>query len=271
MIQGIGNKPYGDLSPFLNYQDFESLYPEINAGMAVCKYTIAIEGTYFKYDTHPKSSFKHTTTSLLSAYEELKKDSNIGDKARQWLDTKGETLQDTNKLTRYLKSKYRACDPVWLIHLAETPWFEDCVAKDIIKWNHEAVKFFPQTIKWINEKVLDNIFERDTIKMISIIYLENNAMPIEHQDGSHNKDNVATRSEFDPADQMLHLRNPVRGFYIFDPDTKEKIFIDSWACVFNTNDWHSTYRSIYPSWSLRIDGQFTQKVKDYLKEYRWNT
>ena len=273
MIRGIGNNPYGDLSKFLDYTEFEALYPEIAAGIAVCKHTIAIEGNYFKYDIHDQSSFKSTSISPLSSYEKLKNDSASlkNDKIKTWVENKGKTLKDTNTLTRLLKSKYRAYDPTWLIHLTEAPWFEDCIAEDVIYWNHQAMKLFPETIKWVNDKVSGNIFEEGIVKMIAIVYLENDGIPVEHRDGSHNKDNVSTREECAPADQMIHLRNPQRGFYIFDPDTRAKVFIDTWASVFNTNDWHSTYRSLYPSWSLRIDGQFTQKVKDHLGEYKWNT
>lgn len=266
MIHGISDAPYCDLSKFLDYSEFLALIPEISAGIARCKDTLAIEGAFFKYPEHPNSSYKKTFTTLLDAFEQY----NINDEPKssliqQWYSEKDNKLQAKNKFIRYLKSAYRGYDPMYSIHLAPAPWFEDCVAKDIIHWNYEAMKYFPKTLEWINNRVVGSVFSKIT-GMISIMYLEADGIPNEHRDGGQNAEHVNKRTSVKPTEQLLHLRTPNRGFYIFDPDTRDKIYVNAWACAFNTNDWHSTQRTLYPAWSLRIDGEYTDEVK---KDIQW--
>jgi len=264
MLKGINGLPYGDLSSFLDYEEFKLLEPEINAGIAKCKDAVAIEGAFFKYPAHEKSSYKKYHKSLLEALDEYNNDTSPKHTLiKLWEDEKGKKLQSTNKFIRYLKSKHGAYDPMYSIHLAESPWFIDCVAEDIIYWNHQAMQHFPKTIEWIHSKILGTIFKSIT-GMISIMFIEQDGIPNEHRDGGQNKDHVSLRIEDELPEQMIHLRNPARGFYLFDPDTKDKVFINTWACVFNTNDWHSTQRTTYPAWSLRIDGEYTDQVKEAL-------
>lgn len=268
MIHGISGAAYCDLSKYLDYTEFRSLIPEISAGISRCKDTIAIEGAFFKYPEHPNTSYKKTFTTLLDAIEQYKHNSDKSSKfVQHWYDEKDKKLQAKNNFIRYLKSAYRAYDPMYSIHIAEAPWFKDCIAEDIIQWNYEAAKHFPKTLEWINNRVVGQVFSRIT-GMISIMYLEADGIPNEHRDGGQNSEHINRRESVKPVEQLLHLRTQNRGFYIFDPDTRDKIYVNTWACAFNTNDWHSTQRVLYPSWSLRIDGEYTDKVK---KEIKWPT
>ena len=275
MIIGLGDerKPFVDLSQFLDYSGFEALFPEINAGIAIGKDYYAIEGTFFKYFSHEKTSFAPCSRSLFTSYNEYKNDETvpINSLVREWEKEKGKNLHITNKLARYLKLKYGAYEAKWAIPLTEAPWLSN-ISEDMVYWNNIAIKLFPKTIKWVQDNIVNNIVKEGTLKNIMLTYVENDGIPDEHQDGKHNHEQKFTMNvdNLGPPEQVLHMRNPERGFYIFDPDTKNKYFFDSWACTFNTRDWHSSMRTLYPSWSIRIDGEFTDKVKEVVKEKKWS-
>jgi hypothetical protein len=262
LVEGIDGKTFVDFSSFVNYEDFKQVEPEIMAGIAKCKFTNAIEGAWIHTVERAESSYRRYYKNILEAYEEFKADTiPLDSPVHKWITERDTSLDSKNKLTRYLKSKYGAYDTYWMMHLVEMEYFD--VPSDISDHQRAIMQHFPKTTEWINTKLLGNIFE--TVEKITILYLENDGIPHEHFDG-HFDDNMALalRSPY-PNNDFVHFRNPRRGFYVFDPSTKNKIFTNSWAVQWNTNDCHSSSRNLYPDWSIRVDGKFSDKVKEWLK------
>jgi hypothetical protein len=55
-----------------------------------------------------------------------------------------------------------------------------------------------------------------------------------------------------------------KPFYIWDAETDEKILTDKQAIWFNDQDWHAGGRVNKQSYSLRIDGPFTDEFRERL-------
>ena len=60
--------------------------------------------------------------------------------------------------------------------------------------------------------------------------------------------------------------------YEWDPETKNKTYINSRAAWWNDQDWHGGERIMEQSYSLRIDGKFTNDFRkklgiDHLENY----
>jgi hypothetical protein len=262
IIQGLDGKPFIDFSSLLSYDDFKNLEPEIMAGIAKCKTTDAIEGAWIHTVERAESTYRRHYKNILEAYEEFKADNVPADSlVHTWIANRETSLDDKNKFTRYLKSKYGAYDTYWMMHLVEQDYFD--VPTDINERQRAIMAHFPKTKEWIEQTLVGTIF--DSIDTATILYLENDGIPHEHFDGHFADDmSLSLRNPY-PLNEFVHFRNPRRGFYVFDPSTKNKIFENSWAIQWNTDDWHSSSRSLYPDWSLRVDGKFTAKVKEWLK------
>jgi hypothetical protein len=77
---------------------------------------------------------------------------------------------------------------------------------------------------------------------------------------------------YDHRHEFIHLRPMLdKPFYIFDGDSK-KLEVTSYSCFFNDQDWHSGGRTNKQTYSLRIDGPFTDEFRkmigiDHLESY----
>jgi hypothetical protein len=114
----------------------------------------------------------------------------------------------------------------------------------------------------------DKIFEH--IGRVIFFHLEHDGLPFEHRDldAKHGVNVVKPhRNEF------IHIRPDTRNqFYIWDPETKNKYGINARAAWWNDQDWHGGNRVMTQSYSLRIDGKFTEDFRkklgiDHLEHY----
>jgi hypothetical protein len=60
---------------------------------------------------------------------------------------------------------------------------------------------------------------------------------------------------------QLHRDKP---FYLFDPATDAKRYVEPRAVWFNSNQYHGSDPVDFYTWSLRIDGKFTEALIDQL-------
>jgi hypothetical protein len=180
-----------------------------------------------------------------------------------WLDSsKGHA--ERNLFTRYVKMAMGAYDPYIYYFLWEEGSWDDRTAPR--KLTPEA-EYFPETVKWV-ENLVGTVFE--DIGRVIFFHCEADGIPFEHRDlDAKNGIDVVKphRNEF------IHVRpNIKKAFYLWDPETKDKTYLNTRAAWWNDVDWHGGERIMEQSYSLRIDGKFTESFRrqlgiDHIESY----
>lgn len=263
MIDSIGENPYFDFASYFDYEEFKNLEPEIVAGIARCKSKYAIESGWKIYNPS-KTTQKIGHKMLLESYEEFKKDKTVpvDSLAHSWSDKLDGNLIAKNKMTRYLKSKYGAYDQYWALQIVENLDYSD-TPTDIVTWEKELMKYFPKTLDFIHNRLLTTIFQK--ITAANILYIDNDGIPFEHHDASVDDNGNIISPPNTLEYQFIHFRNPRRGFYLLDTETKSKIHLNTWVGLWDTRNYHCSSRSVYSDWSLRVDGTFTEEMQRAIK------
>lgn len=267
MIIGINNLPYIDIEPYLNMETFDSLQSEILLGFAEAR-EFAKEGTWMTPGfTHEESSYIMNWKPIYKAIEEFKNlpDDNPIKISGLTLYKDFKNYHQRNKFTRFLKMAMGAYDPyIYYFLWEEGSWDDRSAAR---KLTDEAV-YFPNVVKWIENMIDEEIFEH--IGRVIFFHCEADGIPFEHRDldAKNGINNISPhRNEF------IHIRpNTKKAFYVWDPETKNKIYLNTRAAWWNDQDWHGGERIIEQSYSLRIDGKFTEKFRkilgvDHLETY----
>lgn len=262
MLRGIGGTPYFNLEKYLDMDTFDKLQPELFRGFAEAR-EFAKEGTWmkpgFKFE---QMSYRHHWKPIFDALDEylaLPDDDPI--KQAGWdLYTNIKDYKSRNKFTRFLKIALGAYDPYVYYFLWEEGDWDDRTKE---RKPTEESRFFPQTVNWIQETLDNNIFEH--IGRVIVFFCEHDGYPFEHRDlGQHN--GVWDDNQYSPhRNEFIHIRpNTKKPFYIWDPDTQNKTYINSRAAWWNDQDWHGGDKIIEQSYSLRIDGKFTEEFRTQL-------
>jgi hypothetical protein len=259
MIKGINNQPYIDMTPHINMDEFDQLQPEIIRGFAEAR-EYAKEGTWMK----PGFSFDNMSYRLhwkpvyqaMEEFMELPKNDPIYqggiDLFKDFKDYK-----QRNKFTRYLKMSMGAYDPYIYYFLWEEGSWDDRTAPRKLT---EEAQYFPNVVKWVEDLITLGIFEH--IGRVIFFHCEADGIPFEHRDlDAKNGIDVVKphRNEF------IHIRpNTKKAFYLWDPETKDKTYLNTRAAWWNDVDWHGGERIMEQSYSLRIDGKFTEAFRKKL-------
>jgi hypothetical protein len=259
MIKGINNQPYYDLEQYLNMQQFDQLQPEILRGFAEAR-MYAKEGTWMKPGfTFKDMSYQLSWKPIYQAMDEfmaLPKDDPI---YRSGIDLFKDfnNYKQRNKFTRYLKMAMGAYDPYIYYFLWEEGSWDDRTAPRKLT---EEAKYFPETVKWVEDLITFGIFEH--IGRVIFFHCEHDGIPFEHRDlDAKNGMDIAMphRNEF------IHIRpNTKKAFYLWDPTSKNKTYLNTRAAWWNDQDWHGGERIMEQSYSLRIDGKFTEAFRKQL-------
>ncbi len=270
MIKGINGQTYFDMSQYLDMQKFENLQPEILRGFAEAR-MYAKEGTWMKPGfSYDKMSYMVNWKPVFKALEEylaLPDDDPI--KKGGWdLYSNIKDYDTRNKFTRYLKMAMGAYDPYIYYFLWEEGSWDDRTGQRTLT---EEAAHFPETVKWIESMITEGIFEH--IGRVIFFHCDHNGIPFEHRDlGGHN--GVWDANQYSPhRNEFIHLRpNTKKAFYLWDPDTKDKTYINTRAAWWNDQDWHGGEIIMEQSYSLRIDGKFTDEFRkklgiDHLDNY----
>jgi hypothetical protein len=268
MMQGINNQPYFDLEKYLDMKKFDAMQAEIYKGFALAR-PYAKEGTWmtpgfsFKdasYQIHWKPIYKAIEEYLaLSDNDPIKQGG-----WELWCDVpKGHA--ERNLFTRYLKMAMGAYDPyVYYFLWEEGSWDDRSVARNLTE---EAV-YFPSVVKWVESLIDNNIFEH--IGRVIFFHCEADGVPFEHRDlDAKNGIDVIVPHK----NEFIHIRpNTKKAFYLWDPETKNKTYLNTRAAWWNDTDWHGGERIMEQSYGLRIDGKFTEEFRkklgvDHLSHY----
>jgi hypothetical protein len=259
MISGINNNIYFNMEPYIDMEAFDKMQPEIYRGFAEAR-EFAKEGTWMapgysldnmSYQLHWKPIYK-----AMEEYSKLPEDHPIVVAGKPLFPTDFKNFKQRNLFTRYLKIAMGAYDPYIYYYLWEEGSWDDRTAPR--KLTDEA-KYFPNVVKWV-ESMTGPIFE--DIGRVIFFHCEADGIPFEHRDlDAKNGIDVVKphRNEF------IHIRPDTRNqFYLWDPEKKMKYGINCRAAWWNDVDWHGGNRVMAPTYSLRIDGKFTNEFRKKL-------
>jgi len=247
MILGIKGKSYIDLSNLIDIKSFTDLHPEICRGIALGSKDAA-HGTIdvpegFVNDKIYKNKFK----PLYKVYQEFLSLSNNNP-----IKSHGIDLKD-NELSSYLKFSLGGYD-LYSFHVLvdfENGWRE---VDDIIGKKNSA-KYFPGVFAWVNNLISKNIFSH--IGRATFFIQEAGGISFEHRDPSVDPELPEITSEF------IHIRPDLhRPLYIRNPETSEKVYINSQIAYWNDQDYHGGDSVLTPTYSFRVDGMFTEEFRN---------
>jgi hypothetical protein len=258
MIKGINGIPYYNMEEHLDMKTFDDLQPEIMTGFAEAR-MYAKEGTWMKpgFTFEQMSYIPHWKPMYQALDEFMALDDNdpiklAGSKfCKDFNDYKMR-----NKLTRYLKMAMGAYDPYIYYFLWEEGSWDDRTAPR--KLTEEAA-YFPNVVKWV-ESLVGTVFE--DIGRVIFFHCDHDGIPFEHRDldAKHGMNVMMPhRNEF------IHIRpNTKKAFYLWDPEKKNKVYLNTRAAWWNDQDWHGGERIMEQSYGLRIDGKFTTEFRKKL-------
>lgn len=267
MIKGINGKPYFDMEPYLDMDTFDKLQPEIYRGFAEAR-EFAKEGTWMAPGfTFEDMSYQHNWKPIYKAMQDflaLPDDDPIKMGGIDlYKDFKN--YKTRNKFTRYIKMAMGAYDPYIYYFLWEEGNWDDRPGERQLT---EESKHFPGVVEWVLKLKENKIF--DHIGRVIFFHCEADGIPFEHRDlDARNGMNVVKphRNEF------IHIRpNTKKAMYVWDPEKKNKVYLNTRAAWWNDVDWHGGERIMEQSYSLRIDGKFSDEFRkklgiDHLDSY----
>jgi hypothetical protein len=258
MIRGIDNKPYINLDPYLDIDGFKSLHPEICKGFALAR-EYAKEGTWMSpgfnledmsYIINWKPIYK-----AFAEYQLLSEDHPIKQQGKEIFPTDFKDYKQRNIFTRYLKSAMGANDPYTYYFLWEEGSWEKRNAK---RRPTDEQQYFPGVVRWVENLVSEDIIER--IGRVIFFHCDHNGHAFEHRDLDGKKGNDQGYSNH--CNEFIHIRyRTKRGFYIWDPETQNKHYINANAAFWNDEDWHGGEQSNEVEYGLRIDCVFTKEFR----------
>jgi hypothetical protein len=259
MLKGINNQPYFDLAPYLDMKGFDTLQPEIYTGLADAR-EFAKEGTWMRPGfTWNDASYIMNWKPIPYAVDEF-----IALPDTDPIKIEGLKLYNDihdyrtrNRFTRYLKMALGAYDPYTYYFLWEEGSWDDRTASR--KLTEEAA-YFPNLVKWVEQTITDGIFEH--IGRVLFFCIEAGGIPFEHKDLDE-KNGIDVL--FPHRNEFIHIRpNTKKAMYVWDPESKDKTYVNSRAAWWNDQDWHGGEVIMEPSYSLRIDGKFTDEFRKKL-------
>lgn len=259
MIKGINNKPFINLDKFLDIESFKKLDPEICKGFALAK-DYAKEGTWMTPGFNLSDmSYTLTWKPIYKAFEEyqnLPNDHPIKITGQTIFPNDFKNYKERNIFTRYLKAALGANDPYTYYFL----WEEgDWNKKNSSRMPTSEQKYFPNVVNWVENLVTENII--DNIGRVIFFHCDHNGKPFEHRDLDGK--NGINQPYKDNPNEFIHIRTKTkRGFYIWDPEQKEKHYINSYASFWNDEDWHGGEVSNEQEYGLRIDCTFSKNFKN---------
>lgn len=259
MIKGINNKPFINLDKFLDIESFKKLDPEICKGFALAK-EYAKEGTWMipgfnlsdmSYTLNWKPIYK-----AFEEYQNLPNNHPIKITGQTIFPNDFKNYKERNIFTRYLKAALGANDPYTYYFL----WDEgDWNKRDADRIPTSEQKYFPNVVNWIENLITENII--DNIGRVIFFHCDHNGKPFEHRDLDGK--NGINQTYKDNPNEFIHIRTKTkRGFYIWDPEQKEKHYINSYASFWNDEDWHGGEVSNEQEYGLRIDCKFSKNFKN---------
>lgn len=248
MIKGINNQPYLNLDPYIDVEGLKGLHNKICKGIVLSKHkkegNIVRPGGFNNAYTLPfKPLFK-----AIEEYEALPDDHEIkmiGKEIGAW--------NNRDQFVLFLKMALSAYDPYQFIFLKTEDGGWDTRFEEKA-WTEDS-KLFPELCDWL-EKLSGTVFTH--LGRVIIFKAEHDCIMPMHRDLIYPNET----DYFDHSHEFLHLRTSLdKPFYIWDPEEDVKVLVDSHATFFNDQDWHAGGRTNKQTYSIRVDGVFTEDFR----------
>ena len=247
------NRLYGrthfELEEFINLENFDKIQIDIFKGIAQAK----IEAPH-GYTPSPLpfniSDLSFQFKSLMIVYQDYLKLSET-DPIR----VAGDELESKHghtAFTTFLKYVYGAHDLT--SHYSFWDYYPEWQTNPEKRTLSNIANHFPSLISYIDSLITDGIFS--SIGRAYLIAVDSNGYSHEHRDPPADF-NYASFPEF------IHIRpNLKRPFYVYDPYSSQRHYINSRVGWWNDSDIHGGEVTMEPSYAIRIDGIFTNSFRD---------
>ena len=234
----IGNRLYIDLEKHIDISQLDSLHPEICRGIATARH-LSVSGLQ---TIHPGTINPHSQGNLVKPlYDVYSYWQSLPD--TDPLKIAGKDL-NYNQLTDYLKFAFGGYDLYSLYKLLDVDFRNTGIG--------EIQNHFPNLINWILSFETDGIL-RD-IHSATLMSLEAGGLPWEHRDPEPEWEGHIA--------EFIHFKTDLdRPFYMIDPNTKNRVYINTRVAWWDETDWHGGEPINRPTYTLRINGSFTNEFK----------
>lgn len=232
-----------DLEQYIDLKEFDSLHPEICKGIATANH-LAVCGlqTYHSGTVNPYAQ-DININPLSQVYKEW---SLLPDTDPLKIAGKDLTY---NQLTTYLKFACGAYD-----HYAVYKLLED-----------DVKIHFPKLIIWIHGLQNSGIFK--SLHSATIMALDAGGIPWEHHDPEDPSTGIYDPSAITSGQitEFFHIKTDCdRPFYIIDPISKNKVYINTRVAWWDERDWHGGEPINRPTYTVRVNGRFTDDFRKQL-------
>lgn len=240
----IGPHLYIDLSNHIDLTDFDALHPEICRGIVTAK-QYSYEGLHtINPGTIRPDAQGNKVAPLYEIYESWNRlpDTNP-------LKVAGKDL-NYNQLTTYLKYSLGGYDLYSLYKILDVDFQDSGVGK--------IGDHFPNLVSWILNFKTSGIFK--SLHSATLMVLEAGGIPWEHCDPEPAM--IGEIAEF------VHIKTDLdRPFYMVDPYTKTRVYMDHTRVAWwDETDWHGGEPINRPTYTLRINGKFSEDFKKKILE-----
>ena len=134
--------------------------------------------------------------------------------------------------------------------------------RESVCYDTEAYALFPSIKRFCAQLKQNGTFKE--IGKVTIFVVDHNGVAVEHVD--HNGVKFESVKPLDAHQEFIWLcPKGDKTFYIRDYDTKQKTYVAAKAVWFNSYDKHGSEPSNIMTWSLRLDGVFTEDFKTRMK------
>jgi hypothetical protein len=150
-----------------------------------------------------------------------------------------------NQRTDFLKNAYGAYDFYRLFPLLHAP----------TGLPGKVAEHFPGLLNWVLSFKTNGIIKK--FYSSNLISVDSGGIPWEHYDPADDTE----APDFIP--EFIHIKTDTdRPFYILDPETQERTFMNTRVAYWNERDWHGGLPIHRPTYTLRINGSFTDEFKE---------
>lgn len=243
-MQGINKLPYINCEKFIDIKNLKNMNLEICSGIALSEIKAGTYGPGVieeeKFNNFLKIKSKMLTDVSANSY--------------RW------KSMDHNQQNIFSKLYFGLYNPSTVVYLRESkPNVNPLYAyvnkhdENYYGWT-KNIDLFPNLKIWL-DNLKGNIFK--TYGRILFFIHEHDCELLKHRDGIM----------YQPHKNEFLWLNPmdIKKFYIFDEEKNIKHYVESSAAFFNDLDVHGGDKNNNMTWSLRIDGIFTEKFRKKIK------
>jgi hypothetical protein len=242
-MKGIGEFPFIDASPFVDIDGLLDLNAEICSGIAKSQHIAGIYG--------PGIVNSSRYGNFLHMQKEIESDPNLV-KEYKWDQM---NLNQKRLFCKLYKNLYSPNTSVYLKEAIDHTNLQVYLEKanDKFYTYNDNIQFFPNVQKWL-ESLIGDVFTQFGRTLFFVH--EHDCELLTHRDGT----------KYRPHKNEFLWINPtgIKNFFIYDEDREEKHYVKSRCAFFNDLDMHGGEKNSTMTWTLRIDGVFTDQFRKKL-------